>query len=74
MTVDSLIDQAARELNQATRYLLYQQIQWAAYYDVPVITMEQPLNFHVFRDWISGYIFNPAEGRQSDHWDQLVKG
>lgn len=74
VTVDSLIDQAARELNQATRYLLYQQIQWAAYYDVPVITMEQPLNFHVFRDWISGYIFNPAEGRQSDHWDQLVKG
>jgi peptide/nickel transport system substrate-binding protein len=73
-SVDLLIDQAARELNQTRRYQMYQEIQWAAYFDVPVITMEQPLNFHVFRDWINGYIFNPAEGRQSDHWEQLVKG
>ncbi len=73
-TVDSLVDQASRELDQNVRFGMYQQIQWAAYYDVPVITMEQPLNFHVFRDWIGGYVFNPAEGRQSDHWNQLSKG
>jgi peptide/nickel transport system substrate-binding protein len=73
-TVDTIVEQAARELNQTMRYQMYQEIQWASYYDVPVIRMEQPLNFHVFRDWISGYVFNPAEGRQSDHWDQLLKG
>lgn len=73
-TVDGLVDQASRELNQTIRMDMYRQIQWANYYDVPVITMEQPLNFHVFRTWINGYVFNPAEGRQSDHWDQLAKG
>lgn len=73
-TVDNLVVQASQELDPNVRLAMYSEIQWAAYYDVPVITMEQPLNFHVFRDWISGYIFNPAEGRQSDHWEQLVKG
>jgi peptide/nickel transport system substrate-binding protein len=73
-TVDALIEQASQILDQQQRYELYKAVQWAAYYDVPVITMEQPLNFVVFRDWISGYIFNPAEHRQSQHWDELTKG
>lgn len=73
-TVDALIDQASQTLDPDERYAIYQEVQWAAYYDVPVIQMEQPLNFVAFRDWIDGYIFNPAEHRQSQHWNQLVKG
>jgi peptide/nickel transport system substrate-binding protein len=73
-TVDALVAQAASEPDQAKRYQLYQQVQWAAYYDVPVITCEQLLNFHVFRSWMGGYVFNPAEARQADRWAWLTKG
>ncbi len=58
-SMDTLIDQAAGELNVTQRLHEYYQIALGAYNDTPMLWLSQGKNFHVERAWVSGYYFNP---------------
>ncbi len=57
--MDELIDQASRELDPDVRESLYSDIQYMAYDEAAFIWVYQALTFHVERDWVEGYYFNP---------------
>jgi len=59
-TLDALLNAAGRELNPMVRDQMYQDIMSAAVInDVPYLWIYQATNFHVEREWVSGYYFNP---------------
>ena len=59
-TIDSMISQAASELDQTKREKLYMDMTSIAYLqDVPDIFVYQATNFHVQRSWVQGYWYNP---------------
>ncbi len=58
-TLDAMIDNAASELNETTRAQMYHDIEYAMYDEATYIWANQATNFHVERDWVDGYYFNP---------------
>lgn len=59
-TIDTMIAQAAAELDQTKREKLYMDMTAIAYLqDVPDIFVYQATNFHVQRSWVHGYWYNP---------------
>jgi peptide/nickel transport system substrate-binding protein len=59
--MDSLIDQAATELDKNKRAQLYSQIQDLDYTDSPFIWNLQSTTYHVERTWVVGYYYNPMQ-------------
>jgi peptide/nickel transport system substrate-binding protein len=59
-TLTSLVEQAAIELNQATRINLYSQIAQSCYDNAYYLFTAQPTTFHVERTWVQNYVYNPA--------------
>lgn len=58
-TIDSLVRQAAVELDPAKAAKLYGDICEKVYEDVPYIWLTQPNDFNIFRSWVHGYYYNP---------------
>lgn len=57
--VDSLLRNAAVELDQATRAQMYSDLSYLVYDDLPYIWLYQTLSFQVMRSWVAGYYYNP---------------
>lgn len=58
-SLDTLIEQAAVELNPTLRAQMYENITWGCYHDTPYIWLTQPNNFHIERSWMRGWQYNP---------------
>jgi peptide/nickel transport system substrate-binding protein len=58
-TIDELILEAAKELNTTLRAQLYYEIAVLAYENAWYILTNQATNFHVERDWVNGWFYNP---------------
>ena len=71
---DALIAQAATSTNKATRQKLYDQLSTQYYNDAPSILTEQPTGNVYFKDWVKGYLFNPAETNEAYNPYYLSKG
>ncbi len=59
-TLTGLVHQAAAELNQTLRIQLYAQITQSCYDNAYYLWTTQPTTFHVEREWVNGYTYNPA--------------
>jgi peptide/nickel transport system substrate-binding protein len=57
--VDAKIAQAASIPNSATRLDLYNQIQQTFIDDNAMLLVSEAKNFHVAKDWVKGWYFNP---------------
>jgi peptide/nickel transport system substrate-binding protein len=57
---DALIAQGIASTNPAERQSIYDQLAGIYYEDVPGILLAQPLGRRYTRDWVQGFIFNPA--------------
>lgn len=58
-TLDTMIDQAAAELDQNVRRQMYENITYdSSVYDVPYLWLTQATNFHVERTWVHGWFYN----------------
>ncbi len=58
--VDALISQAISAESPAERESLYRQLDQLYYEDVPSVIEAQVLGRRYFRDWITGFYFNPV--------------
>jgi peptide/nickel transport system substrate-binding protein len=58
-TIDELIMEASMELNTTLRAELYYQINVLTYENAWFIWTNQATNFHVERNWINGWFYNP---------------
>jgi peptide/nickel transport system substrate-binding protein len=58
-TLTLMCEQAARETNQTLRAQMYYDIEMAVYDNAYFAWLTQATNFHVERDWVTGYYFNP---------------
>jgi ABC-type transport system substrate-binding protein len=58
-TLDGMITAAAAELNTTQRAAMYEQISMDMYNECYYIWTAQQTNYHVMRDWVSGYVYNP---------------
>jgi len=58
-TLDTMIENAAAEINETARAQDYYDISMAMYNECCYIYSAQATNFHVQNDWVNGYIFNP---------------
>jgi peptide/nickel transport system substrate-binding protein len=73
-TLDALIDAQAQELNPTTRLGMLQEIQLAAYNDVPYIWLYQSQDYTVMRSWVTGWYNNPMTTAGSGaYWYDLNK-
>ncbi len=72
--VDDLISQAISSTDTAERESLYRQLDQLYYDDVPSIMEGQVTGRQYFRDWISGYYFNPVIPGDSGNLYALKKG
>jgi peptide/nickel transport system substrate-binding protein len=61
-SIDTLVRQAAAELDDTVRADLYSEISQLVYEDAPYLWLTQPSNFHVERSWVNGYMYNPMFG------------
>jgi peptide/nickel transport system substrate-binding protein len=57
--VDSLIEQGISATDTAERASIYHQLDQLYFDDVPSVIEDQPTARRYFRDWITGYYFNP---------------
>ena len=58
--VDSLITQGIAATNPTVRQQIYDQLAQIYFDDAPGILLAQPLGRRYVKDWVQGYIFNPA--------------
>ncbi len=58
-TIDDLIDAAARETDPAVREQMYFDLQEANFWDPPGVWLYQPQVDEFYRDWITGWYYNP---------------
>jgi peptide/nickel transport system substrate-binding protein len=58
-TLDKMITDAAKELNETQRAQLYTDISQAVHDEALYVWVDQATNFHVERTWVQGYYFNP---------------
>jgi peptide/nickel transport system substrate-binding protein len=58
-TLDTMIQNAAIELDEELRADMYYAISMAVYGDAPYLWLWQGNNFHIERSWVNGYYFNP---------------
>jgi peptide/nickel transport system substrate-binding protein len=58
-TVDALITMAISSPVPAERNSLYRQLDQIYYDEVPSVVLAQPTGRRYFRDWITGFYFNP---------------
>ena len=72
--VDSLIAQAISAETSAERETLYRQLDQLYYDDVPSVIEAQVLGRRYFRDWISGFYFNPVIPGTCGNLYALTKG
>jgi peptide/nickel transport system substrate-binding protein len=59
-TVDALIEQAISSASPTERESLYRQLDQLYYDDVPSVIQAQATGRRYFRDWITGFYFNPV--------------
>jgi peptide/nickel transport system substrate-binding protein len=59
-TVDALIEEAISSANPTERESLYRQLDQLYYDDVPSVIQAQATGRRYFRDWITGFYFNPV--------------
>ncbi len=71
---DALIGQAISSSSSTERESIYRQLDQIYYDDVPGIMEGQILGRQYFRDWISGYYFNPVIPGDSGNLYALKKG
>ncbi|MCJ7604818.1 MAG: ABC transporter substrate-binding protein, partial [Dehalococcoidales bacterium] len=72
--VDTLIGQAISASDPAVRESLYRQLDQLYFDDVPSVIEDQALGRRYFRDWISGYYFNPVIPGTAGNLYALTKG
>jgi len=73
-TVDALIAQAISSASSAERESLYRQLDQIYYDECPSVQEAQPLGRRYFRDWITGFYFNPVIPGNSGNLYALHKG
>jgi peptide/nickel transport system substrate-binding protein len=73
-TVDALIAQAISSASSAERESLYRQLDQIYYNECPSVQEAQPLGRRYFRDWITGFYFNPVIPGTSGNMYALHKG
>jgi peptide/nickel transport system substrate-binding protein len=73
-TVDALIEQAIGSANPTERNSLYRQLDQLYYDDVPSVIQAQATGRRYFRDWITGYYFNPVIPGNAGNVYALKKG
>ncbi len=61
-SLNSLITSASAELNDSARAQMYYNISMDCYENAYYIWTDQATQFHVERDWVQGYYFNPMFG------------
>ncbi|MFP4546067.1 MAG: ABC transporter substrate-binding protein, partial [Methanomassiliicoccales archaeon] len=71
-TLDEMIEEAAKQLDEDKRAAMYANITWACYNNSYYIWNSQAENFHVERAWVDGYYFNPMYSGQ--YYYELSKG
>ncbi len=59
-TLSQLIRDAAQETDLTLRAEMYYDISMSMYENAYYIWVEQPTTFHVERDWVQGYYYNPT--------------
>jgi len=62
--VDAWIDAAKQELNATRATELYAQIEQRLFDKGVYLYVDQPINFHVERNWVQGYFYNPMYSEQ----------
>lgn len=72
--VDALIAAAISSASSAERASLYRQLDQIYYDEVPSVQEAQPLGRRYFRDWITGFYFNPVIPGNSGNFYALIKG
>ncbi|HOQ50711.1 MAG TPA: ABC transporter substrate-binding protein, partial [Candidatus Atribacteria bacterium] len=70
--LDSLVEKAIAETDEAERQKLYEEIQTIAYEDALGITLYQPLEIYPMRDWVKGWEFNPMRSGEVN-WEGVYK-
>jgi len=75
-TIDKMVEDAAKELDAKKRFELYSSIQRELIDEAVYIYCYQPVNFHIVRDWVQGYYFNPllAGPSYSEYYYKWFKG
>lgn len=58
--VDALVVAGINSTDPAERQQIYNDLAQLYYEDVPGILLAQPLGRRYFRDWVQGFVFNPA--------------
>jgi ABC-type transport system substrate-binding protein len=58
-TVNSWIDEAAKESDPAKRIALYQSVENQLVYDAAYIWNSEPMTIECHRDWVKNWYFNP---------------
>jgi peptide/nickel transport system substrate-binding protein len=56
-----MVNNASAEMNLAERAAIYKEISWYGYNNSFYIWTNQMTSFHVQRDWVDGYVFNPMD-------------
>ena len=72
--VDALISQAISSASSTERESIYRQLDQIYYDDVPSVPEAQPVGRRYFRDWISGFYFNPVIPGNAGNLYSLKKG
>ncbi len=73
-TVDALIAQGISSTSTAERESLYRQLDQIYYDDVPSVILAQATGRRYFRDWITGFYFNPIIPGHPGNLYALKKG
>jgi len=73
-TVDALIAQAISSASSVERESLYRQLDQIYYDEAPSVQEAQPLGRRYFRDWITGFYFNPIIPGNAGNVYALHKG
>jgi len=59
-TVDALVEEGIRTLNETRRREIYYQLQKIYHDEVPSVPLVQPVGRHWERDWVQGWYYNPT--------------
>jgi len=71
--VDALIADGISATTSAERESIYRELDQLYYDEVPGIIIAQPLGRRYFRDWVTGWYFNPVHFSQLGHIYALSK-
>jgi peptide/nickel transport system substrate-binding protein len=71
--IDDLIAKGIASTSSTERQSIYNQLSKQYYDDAPAILLVQPTGNRYFKDWVYGFLFNPAESNNAGNLYNLSK-